>query len=203
MSFKINESTIGIKGASGEAWITQRMDGSIRDVICHMKIPGHWIFKTESSGGYDLVGYYGAMRPHGKKGSIDLESDMMSPRSITYWSRSEETIGWYGSISMERTMADFQEMGAWLSSTEAETRFNFLYENGRHVDDPINTGGFLYRMEVDGSVSATPLPACAGEGTGLSDEERREKNRKAKERAKARKMAAKTAHVPVGMAYKV
>lgn len=186
MSFEINEITIGVKGASGEACITQRMDGSIRDVICHMKIPGHWIFKTESGGSYDFLGYCEATGPIGKKGSINLEYYFGSPCRITYWNCGAQEIGWYGgSTDMSALQEEFKEMGKYLSSTEVKAEFDDLYEKG----DPYHRAPELEE----------PNPVAVG--ASLSDEGRREKNRKARERAKARKQAAKIGCLPVGMVY--
>ncbi len=179
--FTINETTIGIKGSSGEAYI-----GGHGDMICHMKIPGHWIFTTSKRGEFDFLGWMDAMRPVGKNGrTIDLEYELRSPESITYWSATTETIGWYGcTTNMEILVNQFKEMGKWLQSAEAKTEFEALYNRPMYDE-------------------YEPEPVSVASSVALSDEERKEKNRKARERAKKRKQAVKAGPTPVGMVYSV
>lgn len=132
MSFTVNAKTIGIEGSSGQVWVTTKVNGSVGHVVCHMKIPGHWIFKTESKENNDsltiLPGDFEVM-PVGKNGSFDLVHFFPSPRVISYWDWHIEEIGWYGwSTDMSAIIDEFKEMGKYLSSTEAEAQFNKLYE---------------------------------------------------------------------------
>ena len=181
MSFTISEQTIGISGSSGK--VAYGREG---DVCCHVTLPAdHWILRTEREREDDPImmalnarfGLGPSMEsmPIGKDGqSIDFYR-VRSPMEITLWQKETNTVGWYGcSTDMEFIVEQFKEMGKWLSSAEAQAEFNVLYEG-----------------------DSAPAPTSAN----LSDEERREKNRKAKERAKKRKAAAKAGHVPVGMAY--
>ena len=179
--FTVDETTIGIKGSSGEAYL-----GGHGDMNCHMKIPGHWIFTTSKRGEFDLLGWMDAMRPVGKNGrTIDLEYELRSPKSITYWSATTETIGWYGcTTNMEILINQFKEMGKWLQSPEAKTNFEMLYN-----------------LPLYDTYEPEPEPVSVASSASLSEEERKEKNRKARERAKKRKQTAKVGPVPVGMIY--
>lgn len=181
MPFTISEKTIGIAGSSGKMWITKDENGNEYDIICHMNIPGHWIFKTEKAIERDLLGFYDPYSPRGKNDYINLEYGLDSPCNITYWSCSKQEIGWYGlSTDIDQIQEDYKEMGKYLSSDEAKAQFDILYEGQAPEEE------------------ATHVPADAS----LSDEERREKNRKARARAKKRKTASKDGPVPVGMVYK-
>ena len=134
--FRIDEKTIGIKGSIGEVWFTPypevRGVPDARDVICHMRIPGHWIFKTENA--EESRKEYG---PIGKKGPIELydfqESDCHRHihRKIVYWNLERQEIGWDGHTTyLEDIIDQFKAMGEFLSSDKAKAKFEALYETG-------------------------------------------------------------------------
>lgn len=128
MSFTINEKTIGIKGSSGRVVIEKCKDGILEYVVCYMKIPRHWIFKTEQP---LVVSTTKEPMPVGKDGPINLDDrGFTCPRSICFWNPMVDEIGWYSwsSGDISKLIDEFREMGNFLGSAEAEVQFNKLYE---------------------------------------------------------------------------
>ena len=127
--FTFDETVIGIPGSSGTVNIARHRCGGVREIYCEMKIPGHWIFKTEAKPFGKTSVVDPSDYPVGKDGGRVEFYALPSPRIITEWHLYGQHIGWYGwSTEFDKLQEEFKEMGKYLSSKEAKAQFDSLYE---------------------------------------------------------------------------